>query len=201
MGDRQVRPPPPDQPRQPRRAPRQGRSLAGRRGAPVAPHRRVGKPKPLEDPQRLPVLPRGDDNFVAMSFQALDDGSQDKRCAAAVQSTQTFKRSDGGGSQLGVEGVAVQQRPGPSASASLSPSKRSERAAAITAAISRKSSSRKPRIAGAGVPIRTRGDHRRALVERHRVAVHGQPLVEPVLGAGRSTRSGAGRRGACRCRR
>ena len=50
-----------------------------------------------------------------------------------------------------------------------------------------------------------RGDHRRPLVERHRVAVHGQPALVRAGPARRapSTRSRAGRagRGACRCRR
>ena len=49
---------------------------------------------------------------------------------------------------------------------------------------SRKSSSSKPRIVAAGVPMRTPGgDGRRALVERHGVPVHGQlDLVQPLLG-------------------
>ena len=50
-------------------------------------------------------------------------------------------------------------------------------------ATSRKSSSSKPRIVAAGVPMPDAGgDHRRPLVERHGVAVHGQPaLLEPLL--------------------
>ena len=53
----------------------------------------------------------------------------------------------------------------------------------MTAPTSRKSSSSKPRIVAAGVPIRPRSDRRRALVERHRVAVDGQlHLGETLLG-------------------
>ena len=87
------RPPLPDQPRQPRRAPGQRPALPSVEAPPWLPTAVYGNPEPLEDPQRLPVLARGDEDLVPARLAAARSiGRRTSGCAAAVQSTQTLKR-------------------------------------------------------------------------------------------------------------
>ena len=82
----------PGEPRQARRASAERRPLAKPRTAAVAADRRIRDPQPLQDPQRLPVLARGDEDLVPARLKRSMIGRSTKGCAAAVQSTQTRKR-------------------------------------------------------------------------------------------------------------
>ena len=47
--------------------------------APMLTHSRVRNPQPLQDPNRLPILARGDEDLVPPLFQPLDNRPQHQR--------------------------------------------------------------------------------------------------------------------------
>ena len=106
----------------------------------------------------------------------------DERVVDVRQTTVWVTRRTRVAAEAGVERPLRAQRRARAASASTSAP--SPSAPTMIPPTSRKSSSSKPRIVAAGVPIAdARGDGRRPLVERHGVAVDGQlDLGEPLLG-------------------